>query len=78
MELIGVLIFGGGQYWVCNQEEAWICPLAVGEWVEVLVGDEWLAMRMQSGGYHGRYLCSVDGQWMRPALCMRVRLAVCW
>jgi hypothetical protein len=38
MELIGVLTFGEGQYWVCNGEEAWAFPLQVGAWVEVLVG----------------------------------------
>jgi hypothetical protein len=77
MELIGVLTFGEGQYWVCNQEEAWACLLEVGDRVEVLMGGEWQAVTMLSGGYHGRYFCGMDGQCMRPALCMRVRVAVC-
>ena len=76
MELIGVLIFSEGQYWVCNEEEAWAFLLQVGTWVEVLVGSEWQAVRMHGGGYRGRYLRSVDGGCMRPALCMRVRIAV--
>lgn len=71
MDLIGVLIFGKGQCWGCNGEEAWTCPLEVGDWVEVLVGGEWQAVTMWSGGYYGRYFCGADGRWMR------VRLAVC-
>ena len=76
MELIGVLTFGEEAYWVCNEEEAWAFLLQVGAWVEVLVEGQWLAVRMHSGGYRGRYLRGVDGQCMRPALCMRVRIAV--
>ena len=77
MELIGCLVFVEGCYWVCNQTEAWVWPFEVGERADVLVGNEWLAMTMHSGGYHGRYLRAADGRWLRPALCMQVRVA-CW
>ena len=77
MELIGVLDFCDGVYWVHNQREGWVCPFGVGDTVDVWVGDEWLAMTMHSGGYCGRYLRAVDGRWLRPALCMQVRVGCC-
>ena len=76
MELVGVLTFGEGEYWVCNEEEGWAFLLQVGTWVEVPMGGQWQAVRMCSGGYQGRYFRGMDGQCMRPALCMRVRIAV--
>lgn len=77
MELIGCLVFVDGCYWVCNQAEAWVWPFEVGESAEVLIGGEWQAMTMYSGGYRGRYLCAADGRWLRPALCMQVRVGCC-
>ncbi len=74
MELTGVLAFYGGRYWVCNSEEAWLCPLGVGDRAEVLVGGEWRAVTMQSGRYGGWYWRFADGQWSRLASCMQVRL----
>jgi len=77
MELIGWLIFADGCYWVCNDAEGWACPFGVGDGVEVLVGGQWQAVTMHSGGYRGRYLRLADGRWTRPALCMQVRVARC-
>jgi hypothetical protein len=77
MELIGCLVCADGCYWVCNHQEEWAWPFNVGESADVLVGGEWLAMTMHSGGYRGRYLRAVDGRWLRPALCMQVRVAGC-
>jgi hypothetical protein len=74
MELIGCLVFADGCYWVCNQTEGWVCPFGVGDTLDIFVGGEWLAMTMKSGGYRGRYLRAVDGRWLRPALCMQVRV----
>ena len=74
MELEGVLLYQSGEYWMTNQDEGWICPLEVGSQFEVLVGSQWQAVCMQSGGYGGRYLLFSDGGWTRPAVCMRVRL----
>ena len=74
MELEGVLLYQSGEYWMTNQDEGWICPLEVGSQFEVLVGSQWQAVCMQSGGYRGHYLRFADGCWTRPAVCMRVRL----
>ncbi len=77
MELIGWLIFDGGCYWVCNEKEGWVCPFGVGDSAEVQAGGQWLAVTMQSGRYGGWYLRFADGRWLRPALCMQVRVARC-
>ncbi|HEY6541617.1 MAG TPA: hypothetical protein VIZ18_11790 [Ktedonobacteraceae bacterium] len=77
MELIGCLVCVDGCYWVYNQAEEWVWPFEVGECAEVLVSGQWLAMTMHSGGYRGRYLRAIDGRWLRPALCMQVRVGYC-
>ena len=76
IEMIGMLVFCDGEYWVCNAEEEWVWPFQVGEQAEVQVGGCWHRATMQSGGYRGRYLRFADGRWARPAVCMPVRLAV--
>ena len=74
MELEGRVFYQSGEYWMTNQEEGWSCLLEVGSQFEVLVGSQWQAVSMQSGGSRGRYLRFTDGCWTRPAVCMRVRL----
>lgn len=43
MELIGVLEFCDGVYWVSNETEGWVCLFGVGDTLDVLVGGKWLS-----------------------------------
>ena len=47
--------------------------LEVGDTVEVLIDNVWTIVHLESGGYLGRYFILPDGQFIRPALCMKVR-----
>lgn len=73
MELSGELLFSDGRYWMCHEAGEWMCPLEVGDRVEVFVGGKWLAVTVQNGGY----LCTGNGRRLLPAQLLSVRLTGC-
>ena len=75
MELIGLLVFADGCYWICSEVEEWACPFGVGDRAEVLVAGQWQAVTMQSDDSHGCSLRLTSGRWLLPAQGMRVRVA---
>lgn len=73
MELMGELLLDEKGYWIINQAERWMCPIEVGNRVEVLIGEKWLAVTMQDDGY----LHTASGRRLLPMQLMRVRMAGC-
>ena len=50
-----------------------VVTLAVGERFEVQLRGEWCQVRLESGGYQGRYYVTVDGECGRLAVGMQAR-----
>lgn len=73
MELKGEMFLDAKGYWIINNAERWMCPVEVGDSVEVLIGEKWLAVTLQSDGY----FCTASGKRLLPQQLMRVRMAGC-
>jgi hypothetical protein len=71
----GILGYTLGYYILIGQLNVDQHCFQAGDVFEVRMGAEWQAVRMESGGYKGWYLVTADGQWVRPALSMKARLA---
>ena len=74
MTIEGILGFASSHYVMIGQHGLNQHCFQAGDVFEVRRGDEWQAVRMESGGYKGWYLATADGQRVRPALCMKARL----
>src|SRR5258706_15107133 len=61
-------------YVLLDSSGAVVAELAPGMMFELWMGDEWQAVRLESGGYRGCYYVTISGERGRLALCMRVRL----
>jgi Domain of unknown function (DUF5348) len=70
----GILGYALDHYLLIGQQNVDQHCFQAGDAFEVRIGDEWQAVRMESGGYKGWYLATADGQRVRPALCMKARL----
>jgi Domain of unknown function (DUF5348) len=75
MNTEGVLGYGLGHYQLVDPHGMDQHCLQAGDVFEVRVGGQWQAVRMESGGYQGWYFVTADGERVRPALCMKARLA---
>ncbi len=71
MEFMGELLLDEKGYWIINDAERWMCPIAIGDRVEVLIGGKWLAATLQSDGY----FYTVGGRRLLLMQLMRVRMA---
>ena len=63
-----------GAYTLCNERGEDVLTLSVGQHLEVQVRGEWCQVRLESGGYNGRYYVTADGERGRLALCMQARM----
>jgi hypothetical protein len=63
-----------GEYTLCNERGKHVLTLLVGQIFEVKVRGQWCQVRLESGGYNGRYYVTATGERGRLAICMQVRL----
>ena len=63
-----------GEYSLCNERGEHVLTLLVGQIFEVKVCGQWCQVRLESGGYNGRYYVTARGERGRLAICMQVRL----
>jgi hypothetical protein len=71
----GILGFALGHFMLIGQHDVYQHSFQAGEEFEVRIGGEWKAVRMESGGYKGWYFVTADDQRVRPAVCMKARVA---
>jgi len=57
-----------------NERDEEVLVLSVGQRFEVMIHGEWCQVRLESGGYRGRYYVTATGERGRLALCMAARL----
>ncbi len=65
--------YDGASYVLLNKQGQQVHVLAVGDVIEVQMGDTWCRVRVESGGYKGFYYVTSQGRRGRFALCMQVR-----
>jgi uncharacterized protein DUF5348 len=75
MNTEGILGYALGHYLLIGQRDVDQHYFQAGDVFEVHIGGEWQAVRMESGGYKGWYFVTADDQRVRPALCMKARVA---
>ena len=71
----GILGYALGYYMLIGQHDGDQHYFRAGDVIEVRIGGQWQTVRMGSGGYKGWYFVIADGERVRPALCMKARLA---
>src|SRR5437016_3978513 len=62
-----------GAYTLRDEKGVDVVTLLVGERFEVQLRGEWCQVRLESGGYQGRYYSTADGECGRLAVGMQVR-----
>jgi len=63
-----------GSYILRDERSEHVLTLSVGQDFEVLIRGEWCQVRLESGGYNGRYYVTTDSERGRLALCMKARM----
>jgi Domain of unknown function (DUF5348) len=63
-----------GAYTLCNDRGEHVLTLSVGQSFEVRLRGEWCRVRLESGGYGGRYYVTAAGERGRLAMCMQARM----
>jgi hypothetical protein len=66
--------FVGGEFTLRNEKGENVLTLAVGMSFELKLRGEWCRVRLESGGYKGRYYITAAGERGRLALCMEARM----
>jgi len=74
-ETSGTIInYMDGEYTLCNNRGENVLTLSVGQSFELKLHDEWCRVRLESGGYKGRYYITAAGECGRLAVCMKARM----
>src|SRR5579864_1670008 len=63
-----------GDYTIRNEKGVDVVTLSVGGHFELKLRGEWCRVRLESGGYNGRYYLTAEGERGRLAVCMKARI----
>jgi hypothetical protein len=68
-----IINYADGEYTLCNDQGQDVMTLSVGTCFELKLRGQWCRVRLESGGYKGRYYVTEAGERGRLALCMEAR-----
>ncbi len=63
-----------GEFTLRNDKGENVLTLSEGQSFELRLHGEWCRVRLESGGYMGRYYVTVEGERGRLAVCMKARM----